>query len=152
MARKAMQYQVQDSGRDQGKVFILREMPASQAEKWAVRAFLAMASNGIELPEGVEHTGFAGIAQVGLSMIGKLPFAEAEPLLDEMMGCVTYMPNPSNPSVSRALIEDDIEEVATRLKLRVAVFKLHADFSFAGALSTSAPASAATGHTAPSTT
>ncbi len=136
MARKVVQYQVKDAGRDQGKAFLLKEMPASQAEKWALRAFLAMASNGIELPEGVEHTGFAGIAQMGLSMIGKLPYADAEPLLDEMMGCVLYIPSPNNPGVSRALIEDDIEEVATRLKLRVAVFKLHADFSNAGALST----------------
>lgn len=136
MARKVLQYQVKDAGRDQGKAFLLKEMPASQAEKWALRAFLAMASNGIELPEGVEHTGFAGIAQMGLSMIGKLPYADAEPLLDEMMSCVLYIPSPNNPGVSRALIEDDIEEVATRLKLRVAVFKLHADFSNAGALST----------------
>lgn len=147
MARKVMQYQVQDAGRDQGKAFLLQEMPASKAEKWALRAFLAMASSGVELPEGVEHTGFAGIAQLGLSLIGKLPYEHAEPLLDEMMGCVLCIPNPTNPSISRPLIEDDIEEVATRLKLRVAVFKLHADFSKAGALSTSAQASAETGHT-----
>lgn len=136
MARKVIQYRVQDAGRDQGKVFILREMPASQAEKWAIRAFLAAAASGIDLPAGAAQAGFAGIAQAGLALLGKIPYDAAEPLLDEMLGCVSILPNPGNPNVQRGLIEDDIEEISTRLKLRTAVFKLHADFSTAAAPST----------------
>lgn len=147
MARKTLIYTVQDEGRDIGKCFSLTEMPASQAERWAIRAFLAMAKGGIEIPDGLEQSGMAGIAKVGLGLLLKIPPEDALPLLDEMMGCVQFVPNPSNRNVVRALIEDDIEEVITRFKLRKEVFGLHVDFSKAGATSTSesapAPANAA---------
>lgn len=133
MARKTLTYTVSDEGRDKGKVFVLTEMPATQAERWAVRAFLAMSKNGIEIPDGAAESGWAAVAKMGVSMIGRMHADDAIPLLDEMMGCVKLIPNPGNTSVVRSLVEDDIEEVATRLKLRVEVFKLHADFSRAAA-------------------
>lgn len=144
MARKIIDYRVEDEGRDFGKLFEIREMPCTQAEKWALRAFLAMANSGIELPPGLEddakEAGFAAIASMGLSMIGKLPYAEAAPLFDEMFTCVRIKPDPGNRSIVRDLVEDDIEEVKTRVKLRMAIFKLHADFSKAAAPSTLAQA------------
>ena len=44
------------------------------------------------------------------------------------MKCVQAVPDPANQSVKRNLIDDDTEEVITRLKLRSEVFKLHVDF------------------------
>lgn len=131
MARKELTLRIEDAGRDQGKVFFIREMSASQAEKWALRAFLALGKNGINLPEGFEHSGFAGIAKIGLELLCKLPFDDAESLMDEMFTCIQIAPNPKDATVHRTLVEDDIEEIATRLKLRVEVFKLHAGFSAA---------------------
>jgi|SRR6185312_11470601 len=151
MARKESKYRVEDEGRDQGKVFLLREMPASQAERWALRAFLAVSRSGIELPEEATKAGFAGLASYGLTLIGKLPFDEAEVLMEEMFGCVSRIPEPSKSDFSRSLVEDDIEEVSTRVKLRIAVFKLHADFSKAATPSTPAQPSAASSKAASST-
>lgn len=54
MARKEIYYTVEDKGRDQGKVFFIREMAASQAEWWAIRAGLAMAKNGVNLPDNFQ--------------------------------------------------------------------------------------------------
>ena len=125
-------------GRDAGKVFRITEMPANQAERWAVKAFLAAAKGGITLPEKAADSGFAGIAQMGFSMLANMPPDLAFELLDEMMACVQYQPNPAKPEVVRGLIADDIEEVMTRLQLRKAVFDLHVDFSQAAAQSTSA--------------
>ncbi|UCL84496.1 hypothetical protein [Pseudomonas sp. HS-18] len=142
MARKTAQFRVSDTGRDQGKVFVITEMPASQAEKWAMRAFLSMAQSGVELPEGITDLGFAGIVRMGMNAIAMIPFQQAEPLMDEMMGCVQMMPNPSNPSIVRPLVEDDIEEIATRLKIRAQVLSLHSGFSIGGGQSTSAPSPA----------
>src|SRR5690348_17281961 len=105
-------------GRDLHKNFLLTEMPASQAEKWAMRAFLAMAHAGIELPEEIQGAGMAGLALIGLRTLGRVSWVEAEPLMDEMMGCVQFIPDPAKPAFSRALIEDDIEEPQTRLQLR----------------------------------
>jgi hypothetical protein len=138
--RKTVIVTIDAAGRDAGKVFLLREMPASQAEKWAARAFLAMARSGIDIPDDVASAGLAGIAAVGLKAIGGLGFAEAEPLMDEMFACVQIVPDPARPGVVRALVEDDIEEIATRLRLRKEVFGLHVDFSGLAARWTSAPA------------
>lgn len=140
MARKTLQVTITDEGRDKGKVFLIQEMAASQAERWAVRAFLALSRHGVELPEGLAEAGMAGMASYGLSLVGRLPFDEAQVLMDEMFRCVSIVPNPANPAITRGLVEDDIEEVPTRLKLRLEVFKLHTDFLKAAARSTSDPA------------
>lgn len=129
--RKEIQYRVTSDNRDNGKVFLIKEMPASQAEKWAIRAFLAMARNGIELPEGAEFSGMAGIAKIGLTLFAKIPYEDAEILLDEMFQCISIIPDPSKPNIIRGLIEDDIDEISTRLTLRREVFLLHVGFSAA---------------------
>lgn len=128
MSRKELYYTVESEGRDKGKVFFIKEMAASAAEWWAIRAGLAMAKNGVALPDNFSDMGMAGMAKVGLEMVAKIPPEDAKPLLDELMKCVTAVPDPSNPAVKRPLIDDDTEEVMTRLKLRGEVFKLHVDF------------------------
>ncbi|HAS1418494.1 TPA: hypothetical protein I4D22_11565 [Enterobacter asburiae] len=133
MARKEIFYTVEDKGRDNGKVFYIREMSATQAEWWAIRAILAMANNGINLPDNLSDMGMAGMAKVGLEMVAKIPPEDARPLLDELMKCVQAVPNPDDLNIKRPLIDDDTEEVMTRLKLRSEVFKLHVDFLTAAA-------------------
>jgi hypothetical protein len=132
MARKTEMVVIDAEGRDKGKTFIIREMPATQAEKWAMRAFLALAKSGVDVPEDVAASGLAGIAALGLRALSGLTFADAEPLMDEMFSCIQIMPDPTRPNVTRHLIEDDIEEVATRLRLRKEVLALHTGF-FTGA-------------------
>ncbi|EMM0835468.1 hypothetical protein RVV06_001456 [Enterobacter ludwigii] len=133
MARKELYYTVEDKGRDNGKKFYIREMSATQAEWWAIRAILAMANNGINLPDNLSDMGMAGMAKVGLEMVAKIPPEDARPLLDELMKCVQAVPNPADQNIKRPLIDDDTEEVMTRLKLRGEVFKLHVDFLTAAA-------------------
>ena len=133
MARKELSITITAEGRDKGKAFFIREMPASQSEKWAIRALLAMGKGGIEVPEGAERAGFAGIARMLMTLIVKLPYDDAEVLLDEMFRCIQIQPDPQRPNVVRALVEDDIEEVSTRITLRAEVFKLHAGFLSAAA-------------------
>jgi hypothetical protein len=126
MARKESTF-VAESGRDKGKQFIITEMSASQAENWALRVILAVGNAGIEIPDGLASQGMAGLMAVGYMNLLKIPFDAAKPLLDEMMTCVQIMPS---LNIKRALIEDDIEEVSTRLQLRKAVWSLHMDFFF----------------------
>ena len=127
-------------GRDKGKRFKITEMSASRAEDWGIRAMLALAHSGVDIGD-LDGTGMAGLAVLGVQALGKLDFYEAKPLLDEMFECVQFMPNEKDGNVVRQLIDDDIEEVATRLKLRAEVFQLHMGFSSAGSnsISESAP-------------
>jgi len=149
MARKQITITIDTPGRDFGKSYRLTEMPASQAEKWAARAFLALAKSGVEIPDNIAKAGLAGIAAFGLKALGSMDFADAESLMDEMFQCISCIPDLSRPMVVRGLIEDDIEEVSTRVKLRKEVFGLHVNFSMPAAGLTSS--STATGANTPTT-
>lgn len=139
MARKTKVVTI-DAGRDAGKSYLLTEMPASQSEAWATRALLALLHSGIEIPEEVQGMGLAGIASVGLSALGGIPWELLDPLLREMMECVQFVGDLSQINVAtglphaRRLVEDDIEDMKTRLTLRKAVLELHVDFFTDGSL------------------
>src|SRR5512137_177048 len=128
MARATLNYTVTDDGRDKGKVFVLTELPASQAESWALRSLLALMAGGVEVPAGFERMGMAAMAEIGIKALSQLKWEVAEPLLNEMWQCVQMMPDPARPHVVRRLIEEDIEEVMTRVKLRAEIWKLHTGF------------------------
>ena len=128
MARATANYTVTEEGRDQGKVFVLTEMPASRAESWAMRALLALMAGGVEVPEGFERMGMAAMAEVGIKALAGLKWEVAEQLLAEMRSSVQIMPDSSKPHIVRNLIEEDIEEITTRITLRAEVWKLHTGF------------------------
>jgi hypothetical protein len=136
MARKDKRVTVDATGRDLGKTFVLKEMAATRAEKWAFRAFAALGRSGVQFPENIAALGIAGIATIGLEMLAGIDFVLAEPLLDEMLDCVQIAPDPAHPQIVRPLIEDDVEEIATLLMLRKEVFGLHTDFFTKERLST----------------
>ena len=124
MARKTSTF-VATSGRDKGKRFLITEMRAHRSEEWAGRALFAVMQSGVEVPDEVLGAGFAGIAAIGIKAMTKVPFELAKPLFDEMMTCVQFEFAGGQAGGARALFEDDIEEVATRLQLRKAVLDLH---------------------------
>lgn len=128
MARKTTTVTIDGKGRDAGKHFLLTEMSASAAERWAARALLALVRSGVKIPDEAVEMGLAGIAQIGVDLLSGLSWELAEPLLDEMFACIQIIPDPAKPHVVRGLVEDDIEEVATRLRLRREVLNLHIDF------------------------
>jgi hypothetical protein len=140
MARKVITYKVDAEGRDQGKSYVITEMPATAGQRWALRAFLALARNGIQVPDNVKEQGLAAFAKLGFQLIASLPFEEADYLFDELMACVQM--NPSG-SITRKLREDDIEEIMTRFTLCKEVFALHVDFLKVAKPSTPASADSA---------
>lgn len=111
------------AGRDHGKAFLVKEMDAERAEAWAIRALLALARAGVEIDD--TSAGMAGLAVAGFQALGKLSFEDAKPLLDEMWTCVEYVHEAGHPGMPP---NPYIEEVATRLQLRMEVFKLHTGF------------------------
>ena len=125
------------NNRDGGKTYFLKEMPATQAEDWAMRALLALTAAGAEIPDDLEGAGMAGLAVMGVQALTGLRHADVKPLMDEMFTCVQACPDRQNPNVVRSLVEDDIEEVTTRLFLRKEILQLHVGFSLPGAPSKS---------------
>lgn len=133
--RKVATVVIAADNRDKGKTFVITEMPASRAEKWATRALIAISRAGVDMPDDIAAAGMAGLAVVGFQAITRVAFADAEPLLDEMMACAVFVPNPAQPLVFRDIREDDVEEVSTLAKLRDEVVHLHTGFSPAAELS-----------------
>ena len=124
--------------RDIGKIFKLTEWPAAKAENWAFRMMLAANKGAGELPLSLSGIGMEGIAIIGINTFlrGNIAPEVLIPLLDELLECVQYARDKSRPDIVGPLnIEDDIEEVATRMWLRGEVLTLHLNFSVSAALS-----------------
>lgn len=128
MSRKTTEITLgEEADRDADKVFLITEMVATQSEAWAFRALSAMSRSGSKVDVA---GGWATIASTGLQALFAAPYDELKPLLDEMMNCVQRV----MPAATRKLIEDDTEEITTRLRLRNEVLTLHMGFSPAAAL------------------
>ena len=137
MARKSLRYTVDAEGRDKGKTFVITEMSSASAERWALKALSALVASGMEIPDNVAQGGIAAVAKMGIQAFGGIAWDRAEPLLQEMFACIQIQPG-QNTNVVRGLIDDDIEEVATRIRLRIVTFDLHVGFSATAAQLTSA--------------
>lgn len=129
MARKTLKFTVADKNRDEGKTFVINEMPVRAGHAWATRALFGIMNGGIEIPDDMLSSGFAGLAQVGIKALGNLRPEIGVPLLNELLECVQAMPNPAAPTVLRSDWDADVEEVSTIFKLQFEVLKLHMDFS-----------------------
>ena len=71
-----------ENNRDAGKQFLITEMPAARAEKWAMRAMLLIKSSGERIPDNVRSLGMVGVAILGFNVFlqGNIKPEELEPL------------------------------------------------------------------------
>lgn len=141
-----------DGNRDSGKTFVLKELPADQAERWAFRMLLAISRAGGKLPDGALEAGMAGVAHTvqnsivaAMRAMAGLQYDDVEPLLDIMFACIKYKPGEGIALMAIQPGEGSvIEEVSTRMLLRWEVLQLHLNFSIAGNPLTSAGPQSAT--------
>jgi hypothetical protein len=122
--RKTIDFTITRDGRDKGKTFVITEMSASQGERWGQRAINAMSKANMALPADLLNGGMAAFVSAGLSAFISAPFEDIRPLLDEMFACIQI----KEPAIIRALTEEDIEEIETRVLLRQEVLDLHLGF------------------------
>ena len=127
--------------RDNGKVFVLAEMDAYSGQDWAMRALLALAASGVQLPDGALNSGMAGLAGFGVMALLQAPYGALKPLLDEMLAQAKYEHHdtkgkamPPQPIVQGPNCQ--IEEIKTFLTLHKALLQLHTGFSLAVATPT----------------
>lgn len=116
-----------EKGRDAGRRFIITEMPAAQADHWAMRALIALANSGVDFAGLNPNQGMMGMVGATLGALGKIKADDAIPLLNELLDCVQIVPEGGD---ARALNLDfnDVEDFTTLWRLRKEVFALHTDF------------------------
>ena len=125
--RKWKDVTIDAEGRDKGKTYRITEMSASAGERWGTRALGCAAKAGVRIPDEMLRAGMAGFAAI-IGSVGSFlagPRDEVDALMAEMFGCIQSV----QPAAVRALVEEDIEEIATRLWLRDEVLELHTGFS-----------------------
>ena len=137
MARRTGTVFIDRDGRDKGGVFVITEMPVVQATEWFIRAMQLLARSGADVPPNIFQMGVQGFLVLGLgtviSGLGKAPWHETKPLLDELVACITsYTPPGSQTALSRwDLIKTQIEEPSTLMQMYEEVLSLHLGFSIA---------------------
>lgn len=127
-----------EGNRDSGKQFLITEMSAMAAEKWALRAFLALKGSEERIPDNVRGLGMVGVAIIGLNVFlrGTPKHEDLVMLMDEMMLCVQCIRDRNHPDVGTPIVsDDDVEEVQTLGWLRSEVIRIHTGFSLADSLS-----------------
>ena len=141
MARRTAAITITREGRDHGGVFVITEMPAVPATEWFIRAMQLLARSGADVPPNIFQAGAAGFAAMGIGTVltglGKAPWFEVKPLLDELLACVTsYQPPGAITSQTQLpVILGQIEEPATIMQIHEEVVSLHLGFSIADRLS-----------------
>lgn len=142
MARRTAVVVIEAEGRDKGGVFTITEMAAIPATEWFIRAMQILARSGADVPADIFAQGAAGFVTLGIGTVvtglGKAPWFEVKPLLDELLTCITsYQPPGGQVALTNwNAFAGQIEEPATILQLHEEVVSLHLGFSLAARLST----------------
>lgn len=145
MARKHKVITIDAECRDHGKNFLIVEKSAFDTEKWAARALLALSRSGVEVPDDAIEAGALGVLIAGIGGMQRMRYEDAEPLLEEMLTCISFVPDPNKIDpvtgrpITRPLVRSDeggdVEEVSTLLRLRGEALDLHLGFSVTAVLS-----------------
>jgi len=115
-------------GKDAGKQFEITKMSADDAEWFAIRAFLALGSSGIEVSDDIQAAGAGGLLKMAVANFFKIKPDVLKPLLDEMMQTVKYIPDPATPMVKRPYATGIIEDVRTKFEIRKTILSFNTDF------------------------
>lgn len=144
MARKTKTLVI-ESGRDQGKSFLITEMPVTRADKWANTALLAMLRGGVDVgnvnfgliadtigvgdaPKIDPMGGMLELARITIAGLGNVTETVGQELLDQLINdCAQVI---SSGGVVRQMlsIDDEIEDLKTLWMLRKESLLLHIDF------------------------
>lgn len=119
-----------EEGRDQGKVYLITEMPLIKADRWATRALLAVMKGGVDIEKLDPNMGMLGMATVAIKALSGLDPETAVSLLDELLECVQIVPTGGN--AREVVLDSDIKDLKTLFILRKEALAIHIDFLVQG--------------------
>lgn len=110
------------AGRDKGKVFLLTEMPAVQADEWVTQAQFLMT-------QAMRECDALGLSETDNLRVVAQGRALKDPSLRAWWGCVAYQHDPKH--APQAIVQGpacQIDEIATINTLLREVYELHTGF------------------------
>ena len=114
--------------RDEGRKYLLTEMPALQAERWARHAIMAMNREDLDIAAEVAALGMWGFVLGGMQALAGGDVAAVDKLMDEMLPQIQIV----EEAVTRPLGgQGDVWELSTWKTLRQELIELHMGFTFA---------------------
>ena len=122
-----------DEGRDAGKTFKIKEMPAYQMDKWVTRLLGCLARQELSVADFVEMS----FAQLANCMYKIESDDEKNKLFDELLGCCYLMKEGIEIAMKGNNINSFIEEWQTLFRLKEEAIKLNLGFFSGGEESTS---------------
>ncbi|WP_244183701.1 MULTISPECIES: hypothetical protein [Acetobacter] len=132
MALKQKTVTIPHDGEDKDKTFVITRMNAFEADKWGRHVIQAAIGSGASIPGVADGAGLAGVAAAGINIFGAMSPERTDELLDVLMDCVVYVPDPARPEVTMpfklAAKSGQIEEIPTIGWLQKEAFALHVDF------------------------
>ena len=130
---KTKEVTITAEGRDKGRKYLLTEMPALQAERWARHAIMAMNREDLDIRSEIAALGMWGFVLGGLQALAGGDVAAVDKLMDEMLPQIQIV----EEAITRPILaEGDVWEVLTYKTLRQELIELHISFSLADLLST----------------
>jgi hypothetical protein len=127
MARKEIVIDIQD--REQLLTFKIKEMPASKMDAWILRAGSLLASAWKQTMAGKTPADLGNISlENELSILGKIDYEKAEPLLNELLSCCSRVVEKIEEHCTPQSVDNYILDVSTLFKLRLEAIKLNLGF------------------------
>jgi hypothetical protein len=140
MARKQNTIIIDTDNRDKGKTYLIKEMDAFSADKWAFKALSAINMSNVDLSffgglDSLTKSGMQGVFEVSkvlggvINLLQSIDEEKLDTIIDDLHYCCYFIPTPgAPPRPIMDKIDGDIEEVSTLFKLKVEALVLHLDF------------------------
>lgn len=129
---KTKEVTITAEGRDKGRQYLLTEMPALKAERWARRAVMAMSRQELDIRAEVAALGMWGFVLGGMQALAAGDVDQVDQLMDEMLPQIQIV----EEKITRPIQGDgDVWEIATYKTLRQELIELHLGFTLADLVS-----------------
>ena len=134
MSRREEQIIIQQEGsRDNGKVFIAKELSAYEGWEVSQELFRVMGQSGFtSIPDDVIRMGCAGLATLGLSVISAASMESASAIRNRLMKSVTIVIQHDGKEQIRGALPEDFEEIETIRIVLDKVFEINFGFLVLG--------------------
>lgn len=130
---KTKQITLNDRGED--RTFVVTEMPVTRLQRFIIRFAIVAAGSGIlqidvanTAPDDVMGVTAGALRSMDLSKLAMIDPDRIQPLLDELLTCVSYRVGNHDTPMSPEIVDSYISDIRTLWTLYKEIVMLHFDF------------------------